>query len=604
MCGIAGLHGEFASKEIVLRMLETIKHRGRDDQGVFAEGHVGIGCNRLSIIDVAGGHQPLSNEEGTIWLVQNGEIYNYQALREALHNAGHRLQTQSDTEAIAHAYEEWGPDCFKHLKGIFAIALWDGTNHTLHLARDRVGIKPLYYAQAQGGLLFASEYKAILAAGLLDSLTVNQGMVDQLLEVGYPLEPETLLNEVHQVPPGSRLEVHGGNVREVAFWTPPGLSDYVPDESIVRNTLKDSVISQTITSDVPVGAFLSGGLDTSTVVAFASRVRPDGLKTFCMGFKEPTDEFKDARVVAETFGTEHHEIIVDASQAMEIFPRMVWHSEAPKVNLYSWFVNEAASKYVKVCLSGLGGDELFGGYPSSTRFGIARKISKYRRGPIPALSRFADLIPSRRVKYAGSLRTESLAYATLITALPRNEISPRVKDLTSHYFDKGASTFEQSMTRAEFHTKLPYDYLLVEDAMSMAHTLEVRVPLLHDDLLELMMPVAYRHNVNGTQGKRLLRAAVRDILPPRCLSKEKWGFSVNVFSWWKNSVREYAIKRIPDSNFLKANAPKWHDKITAKIQSTPEVRNSRWYSMAWIMLGLDYWSELFLEAQTPKAISP
>ena len=599
MCGIAGVYGPTASRDLTLRMLDSIKHRGRDDQGIYSDAGISLGCNRLSIIDIAGGHQPISTIKGDVWIVQNGEIYNHNELRLELEQAGHRFKSRSDTEVIAEAYKQWGSDCFSHLNGMFSVAIWDVANKGLHLARDRVGIKPLYYACVDGSVLFGSELKAILAAGLLTKPTINLGMVAELIEVGYPLEAETLLNEVHQLPPASRAKVGSGGLELSSFWQPPALYDSAPTVQRLKEALRESIVHQTITSDVPVGAFLSGGLDTSTVVAFASGVRSEPLKTFCMGFGEATDEFADAKVVAEKFGTDHHEIPVDASDAMKIFPRMVWHSEMPKINLYSWFVNEAASKYVKVCLSGLGGDELFAGYPTTSRFTVARKMTKLRRLG-PALSVLGH-VPNRYGRLLKSLNSESEAYATLVTGFPTQEVSPTVKKLVKPYFNSGRS-FEQEIVRAEFNQKLPFDYLLVEDAMSMAHTLEVRVPLLDDLLLQLMLPVPYEYDASASEGKRLLREAVKDILPAECLTKPKWGFSVDVFSWWKRSVREFAIKRVPDSKFLKDVAPKWHERVVEKIAQPPTVNNSRWYSMAWIMLGLDVWSDLFLNRQSPESV--
>jgi asparagine synthase (glutamine-hydrolysing) len=600
MCGIAGVYGSAAHGDIVMRMLEPIKHRGRDDQGTYSDAGISIGCNRLSIIDVEGGHQPVRTADGDVWIVQNGEIYNHNELREELHQAGHRFKTRSDTEVIAEAYRHWGADCFSHLNGMFALAIWDARNKTLHLARDRVGIKPLCYAFVDGNVLFGSELKAILEAGLVPTPTVNLDMVAQLIEVGYPLEAETLLNEVHQLPPASRVKISSAGIAVSTYWQMPGLSASAPSISQVKETLRQSIIRQTLTSDVPVGAFLSGGLDTSTVVAFASGVRSEPLKTFCMGFGEATDEFADARLVAEKFGTDHHEISVDASGAMKIFPEMIWHSEMPKVNLYSWFVNEAASKYVKVCLSGLGGDELFAGYPTSRRFRVARRMVKLRRlGPgLSILGR----VPNRYGRLLNSVRSESAAYATLVTGFPSEEVSPRVRELVKPYFNNHQQSFEQDIVLAEFSQKLPFDYLQVEDAMSMAHTLEVRVPLLDELLLQLMLPVPYEYEASPNEGKRLLRAAVRDILPARCLKKPKWGFSVDVFSWWKRSVREFAVNRIPESRFLKEVAPKWHKLIVKKITQSPNVEDSRWYSMGWIMLGLDVWSDLFLKRQNPESV--
>jgi asparagine synthase (glutamine-hydrolysing) len=595
MCGIAGIVGDDASRENLLKMLDTMKHRGHDDAGTFVDYQIALGCDRLSIVDVTGGHQPASNENGTVWAVLNGEVYNHREIRAELQQKGHQFNSLSDTEVLAHAYEEWSERSLQRIKGMFASAIWDGTKKTLVIARDKVGIKPLYYFRSGRTFAFASETKAMIAAGLADALTINPSAVAQILEVGYFLAPMSMFKEVEQLPPASFLSYDGDSASTSTYWEPPAYSDCAPPIQAVRNALKESIVSQTEISDVPVAAFLSGGLDTSTVVAFASRVRPEGLRTFCMGFGEQTDEFKDAKVVAETFGTDHHELLVDASQGMKLFPQMIWHSEMPKVNLYSWFVNEAASRFGKVCLSGLGGDELFCGYPTSSRFKRARQVSSLMRLPLTKqLANAASAIPSGKAKYSKALTDETLAYSTIATGFPPSEIDPSIPGDLKRYFP-GTSDFVQEMVRCEFHTKLPYDYLLVEDAMSMAHTLEVRVPLLDDRLLELMLGVPSKYQMTNNVGKMLLRQAMTGILPERCFTKPKWGFSVNVYSWWKNAVRDYAEKYIPESEVLKELGGKWHQKLVDVMRQSLDPSRTRWYAMGWTMVGLEFWHRIFVD---------
>jgi len=595
ICGIAGIAGDDASKKTLVKMLDTMKHRGHDDVGTHVDHRIALGCDRLAIVDIKGGHQPASNEDGTVWAVLNGEIYNHRKLRTELQQKSHRFNSLSDTEVLAHAYEEWGERLFSHLNGMFALAIWDGNKKTLLIARDRVGIKPLYYFRSGGTLAFSSEAKAILRADLTSSLTVNRSAVTQLLEVGYFLAPMSMFEEIQLLPPASFLCYDSGAVSTGTYWEPPAYVDYPPSIEAVRNTLRESVASQTETSDVPVAAFLSGGLDTSTVAAFATRVRPEGLRTFCMGFGEQTDEFNDARLVAEAFGTEHHELLVDASQAMKFYPQMIWHSEMPKVNLYSWFVNEAASKFGKVCMSGLGGDELFCGYPTSSRFKRARQASSLMKLPFTKkLASVAGTFPLRKTKYAEALTDETLAYSTILTGFPPSEIDPAIRSQVKQYF-AGTSDFVQGIVRCEFHTKLPYDYLLVEDAMSMAHTLEVRVPLLDDRLLELMLGVPSRYQMTDNVGKLLLRQAMTGILPERCFTKPKWGFSVDIYSWWKNAVRDYAEKYIPESEVLKELGGKWHQKLVEVMRQPLDPSRTRWYAMGWTMLGLELWHRIFVD---------
>jgi len=316
-----------------------------------------------------------------------------------------------------------------------------------------------------------------------------------------------------------------------------------------------------------------------------------------MGFGEHTDEFEDARLVADKFGTDHHELLIDASQAMQTFPRMIWHSEMPKVNLYSWFVNEAASKFGKVCLSGLGGDELFCGYPDTSRFRRARQVSRIMKLPfVKELAAVASIVPFERVRYAKALTDEALAYSAIITGFPPSEIHPAIPDQVRQYF-RGNVDFVQKMVRCEFHTKLPYDYLLVEDAMSMAHTLEVRVPLLDDLLLQLMLGVPSRYQMTNDSGKLLLRSAMKSMLPERCFEKPKWGFSVDIYSWWTTAVREYAERYLPGSNVLRKLTGEWYQKVLQKMRLPADPSRTRWYTMAWMMLGLELWHRIFIDEQ-------
>ena len=536
----------------------------------------------------------MSTDDDAVWAVLNGEIYNHRELRAILQESGHRFSSLSDTEVVAHAYKEWGDLSFARLDGMFAIAIWDANKRSLVLARDRVGIKPLYY-HAGATFGFASEAKAMLATDLIGTPTVNKSAVVQLLEVGYFLAPMSMLNEVNQLPPASYLTYTDGSATTKTYWTPPPYSNEIPSAETIRKTVRDSVVRQTETSDVPVTAFLSGGLDTSTVVAFASRVRPEGLRTFCMGFGENTDEFADAKLVAEAFATDHHELLVDASRAMTLFPKMIWHSEMPKVNLYSWFVNEAASKFGKVCLSGLGGDELFCGYPTSSRFKRARQVSSLMWLPlVKQLANAASAIPFGKAKYGKALTDETLTYSTIATGFPPSEIDPSIPGDLKRCFP-GTSDFFQEMVRCEFHTKLPYDYLLVEDAMSMAHTLEVRVPLLDDRLLELMLGVPSKYQMTNNVGKLLLRQAMTGILPERCFIKPKWGFSVDIYSWWKNAVRDYAEKYIPESEALKELGGKWHQKLVDVMRQPLDPSRTRWYTMGWTMVGLELWHRIFVD---------
>ena len=361
-------------------MIEIIHHRGPDDTGFYVDSNIGLANARLSIIDIEGGHQPIQNEDGTVHVTYNGEIYNYRQLRQELEVQGHSFRTKSDTEVIVHGYEEYGEGFLGKLNGMFAIALWDSKLRKLILARDRMGIKPLYYTIRKGTLLFASEIKAILQ--LPTSRTVSLESLHDVLNLGYIPGKGTLIEGISKLPPSSFLVFQNGIPRIETYWEPPSLDPTTDEDKLVselQSALEESIRDQLV-ADVPVGCFLSGGLDTSTIVAYASKASNQPLKTFCMGFGEETDEFQDARFIAERFGTDHHELTVDSSQAMKLYPKMIWHMEAPKYNLYPWFVCELVRKYVTVCLSGNGGDEVFGGYYA--RYQNALRIQKLTKNPL------------------------------------------------------------------------------------------------------------------------------------------------------------------------------------------------------------------------------
>ncbi len=406
-------------------MIEVLHHRGPDDTGFYLDTTVGLANARLSIIDIEGGHQPIHNENGTVHVTYNGEIYNYRQLRHELQQLGHEFRTQSDTEVIVHGYEQYGESFVSKLNGMFAIALWDSTKKKLILARDRMGIKPLYYLVKDEVLLFASEMKAILQAPI--ERTVDRQSLYTILNLGYIPGDRTLLQGIRKLPPSSYLVYQNNSVRIESYWGIPSVDVSANEGQLLEKleaALEESVRDQLV-ADVPVGCFLSGGLDTSVLVAYAAKASREPLKTFCMGFGEETDEFKDARLIAEHFGTDHHEITVDSSQAMKLYPKMIWHMEAPKYNLYPWFVCELVHKYVKVCLSGNGGDEVFGGYYA--RYQNALRIQELAKkglaGALKMPSRFLQAISQgmrtqNRFRVLQALGDNAAEYLILAGALP------------------------------------------------------------------------------------------------------------------------------------------------------------------------------------------
>lgn len=598
MCGIGGCLGSHAGHDLMKEMSELIKHRGPDDHGEFVDQGIGLFSDRLSIIDLQGGRQPIFNEDGSLAIVFNGEIYNFPELKQDLERRGHRFRTKTDTEVIVHGFEEFGPRIFSLLDGMFAIALWDLKHRRLVLARDRVGIKPLYYARTAGGdFVFCSEVKGILAHPQI-SVRVNTEGLYYLVSLYYIPFEQTLFSGIFKILPGFFYDSQTG--KSESYWTPPpSKPGYCPEIELVRDALEQSVTRQLI-SDVEVGSFLSGGLDTSTIVAFATKHYPRKLKTFCMGFGHEDDELDDAKRIAELFGTEHYGFTISDRATIELYPSMIWHSEQPKLNTYSWFVNQFARKYVKVCLSGLGGDELFFGYPTSSRYFAFQQAQKLMK--IPAASALSVFVGGKRKKVLASLGDRARTYLTTVSpvygSLDQKVINGDVtayreklrSRMNKQYFTNG-DQFVQQAVRAEFQTKLVDDFLSIDDAMCMAHSLENRVPLLDNQLVDLMLPVEYQYNYQNGMGKALLRKAMRDILPEDSFRKPKQGFSLNIVKWWPGELGEEIRRTVSDSSVVKQyfNASALKNLIPDAGESYATV------SLLWHVYAFHVWYGIFVE---------
>jgi asparagine synthase (glutamine-hydrolysing) len=589
-------------------MIDVLHHRGPDDTGFYVDDGIGLANARLSIIDLEGGHQPIHNEDGTIQVTYNGEIYNFQQMRKALESFGHKFYTQSDTEVIVHSYEQYGESFVGKLNGMFAIALWDSKSKKLILARDRMGIKPLYYALEKGKLLFASEIKAILQAPI--TREVDKEALFTILNVGYIPGDRTLLRDVRKLPPSSLLVFRNGSAKISTYWNIPALDATVGESIVVerlRSALEEAVQDQLV-ADVPIGCFLSGGLDTSCIVALAAKASTRPLKTFCMGFGEETDEFRDARAVADHFGTEHEELMVDSSLGMRLYPKMIWHMESPKYNLYPWFVCELVRKHVTVCLSGNGGDEVFGGY--FARYQNAVRIGNISKSPLAPLLRaagdlsqsiFNNLKVKNRFRVLSALGDGATEYAVLAGAFPESfnaglfRDRPGANQLRDHYstFFK-TSDFMQGLMNAELRTKLVDDLLSVDDTMSMAHSLELRVPLLDNRIVDVMCTVPWQLKYRpGTYGKLLLRKAVQDLLPQESLRKPKWGFSVNVSTWYNGELGELVKQILPESEVIR----KYFNEGTIRrlIERPFSPADRRYHVLLWQLLGFHFWHRMFID---------
>ena len=571
MCGIAGfvdadrieaggslpsrLEAEFG---LAHRMCEVIRHRGPDDEGIHVEPGVGLGMRRLSIIDLAGGRQPIHNETGTIWIVFNGEIYNFQELRAELEARGHVFATSSDTESIVHAYEEWGEDAFARLRGMFGLALWDRPNRTLLLARDRAGIKPLHYVERGGRLTFGSEIKSLLAAGAFEP-TLDLASLDHYLAFLYTPRDASIFEGVRKLPPGHFLRWKDGRVDVRQYWKVAATEPFRGDEreatEALERVLADAVRAHMV-SDVPLGAFLSGGVDSSAVVGFMARASSRPVQTFSIGFDDPQyDELEHARAVAQHFGTDHHEFVV-RPDALSILDRLVGHFDEPFADssaIPTWYVSEIARQHVTVVLSGDGGDELFGGYD---RYFPPPRVAQFDRIPVPGLRRLAAAawphlphgLPGKALlrhvskddlgRYIDSIalyqHDERLA---LFTPDVRARLTASAERTLSAHFDRFATLPHHSqMMRFDFETYLPEDVLTKVDRMSMAHSIESRVPLLDNEVIDFAASLPAHFKIHGKSRKHVLKEVLRPMLPPSIVDRRKQGFGIPLGAWFRGGL--------------------------------------------------------------------
>jgi asparagine synthase (glutamine-hydrolysing) len=566
MCGICGLvSGERAPDvEAVARMSGPLVHRGPDDDGLFCEGPAALAARRLSIIDLAHGHQPIENEDGSAVVVQNGEIYNHRELRRELEGHGHRFATGCDTEVLVHAYEQWGDAFLERLRGMFAIALWDKRRRRLLLARDRFGIKPLYYRRLGGELSFASELKAMLGQPGF-SREIDPDAVAAYLAFNSIPAPLTIFKEARKLPPGHLLAWEGGAV-ELRRFARPGP---VPAAEVrrgseadlaaeLREILDDSIRAHLV-ADVPVGVLLSGGVDSGGLAALASRHLSEPLRTFSIGFEEDGfDELSRARLVADRYGTDHHELVV-RPDAVELLPKLVEAFDEPfgdSSALPTYLVSELAVGEVKVALSGEGGDELFGGYYTYVADLLARRV-----GRLAALARpLAEALPSRTDRVGFDYKAKRFARAAALPPLERHHgwkeifsAGTRADLAGAHaspwdpldlYRERYAETEGAEplarMQDLDLGIYMVDDLLVKTDRLSMAHSLELRVPFLDPEVADFAFSLPRSMKVRGFAKKRLLRSALEPLLPREIVHGRKQGFSIPIASWLRGPLQPFA----------------------------------------------------------------
>ncbi|MBS7657492.1 asparagine synthase (glutamine-hydrolyzing) [Candidatus Bathyarchaeota archaeon] len=583
MCGICGKiifdDSSIVDASLIASMMDTIRHRGPDDEGVYFDSQIGLGHRRLSIIDLQTGHQPLSNEDGSVWIVFNGEIYNHQELINTLKTRGHIFKTKSDTEVIVHLYEEYSESCIEQLRGMFAFAIWDRNKKRLILARDRVGIKPLYYWKSSNSLVFASEIKAILEDPSV-TREINFNMIDRFLSFFFMPGEETILRGIYKLLPGHYLVCQNGKIDIHEYWDLKFSEDQMSlrEAEIRFLELLDETLRLHMISDVPVGFLLSGGIDSTAMLAFAAGKSIFPLSSYTLGFSKAViaDERPYAKLAAERYGSEHHEMTITSKEFIEFMPKYVWHMEEPvcepqAVALY--YVSKMASHYVKVLISGEGGDEAFGGYTIYRNINWLEHLKKIF-GPMnkiikKSLIEINHLFKSQKVgKYAPLLDIPFDSYYFSRTSNPFRFFNSHIQDIYTKdfllqinknyslgnikkYFEKGnRNSFVNRMLYIDTKTSLPDDLLLKADKMTMANSLELRVPFLDHKLLEFAASLPSNYKVRGINTKYLPKKALKNQLPNAILRRRKAGFPVPYESWLQTELSSWVDDILLDSRTL------------------------------------------------------
>lgn len=641
MCGINGIalsprRGSAVSEAILARMRDILRHRGPDDAGLFIEGPVGLAHRRLSIVDVASGHQPMSNEDESLQIVFNGEIYNHADYRSNLEARGHVFATRSDTETILHLYEEYGVRCVDHLRGMFAFAIWDRLAKELFIARDRLGVKPLYYVHTDdGSLFFASEIKALLAANALRP-ELNHAALPDYLANRATCDDTTLFAGVRRLPPGHTLLWKDGKVDIQCFWDvhpgdavenhPQSTDKYVNDW---RDLFQTSVKLR-LMADVPLGMFLSGGIDSSAIAAVMSRLVSDPIKTFSVAFNVPeANELDYARLVARAFHTDHHEIMVEPADFAAALPHLIWHEDEPLAHSASvalYFVSQLAQRYVKVVLTGEGSDELLAGY-----YRYRTTLLNLSAGRI--YHRFSTDGIRRLVRGMAS----GLAPDALRRKLPRTFLW-RPPDVESLYFDNFAvfphhmqrdlfsmdcweqiehanpyagmrrhfdaypsATLLQRLLYADLKTYL-HELLMKQDQMSMAASIESRVPFLDHKLVEFSTALPDRLKLHGWTTKYVLREAMKSLLPETILKRPKMGFPVPLGRWFRGAFRPLLDEFVVGERAVARGLfqPDFLQRLVQEHSMGAADHTER----LWTLLNFEMWQRIFLDGESPQGALP
>ncbi len=633
MCGIHGIYrfdGQEVTPSLLSAMGNVTTHRGPDDEGMHIEGRCGIAMRRLSIIDLAGGHQPISNADDSLWLVCNGEIYNYRELRAELQAQGYRFKTGSDSEVLLHLYDAMGDDFVHRLNGMFDFALWDARRKRLLIGRDRIGVKPLYVMQDGARLAFATEAKALLALpGARTEL--DHSVLAGYLQLGYVAAPGCIFKGIRKLPPATLLAVEDGKVREWRYWRLPSRIERGVSESDwierVRARLDESVRMQMV-SDVPIGAFLSGGVDSSAVVGFMAKHSQQPIRTYAIGFEGGEaenlyNELPYAQRVAKLFNTQHREIVVKPD-VVGLLPKLLWHMDEPLSDtafITTYLVSEFARQDVKVILSGVGGDELFGGYRRylgghyAQRYGRLpgwlRSSAGFVASHLPADRHSGWLNHLRLAK--GFIASAGMApderYRSYLQILDRQTVSALLRNpgaagddpLAAAMRDAGNEDDLNRMFAIDAETQLPDDLLLLTDKMSMAVSLECRVPLLDHELVELAASIPAELKVRNGRLKHLLKQSLADLLPADILDRKKRGFGTPMGAWLKRELAP-VLQRLLSAEVVERRGL-FHYPVVERLMADHAANRVDGTDSLLALMNLEIWSRIYLDQRNPADVA-
>jgi asparagine synthase (glutamine-hydrolysing) len=607
MCGICGIVGA-EEKEVLRKMSETIVHRGPDDHGFYFDESVSLANRRLSIIDLSTGKQPIHNEDETIWITYNGEVFNFMELKLDLEKKGHRFYTNTDTETIVHLYEEYGDRCAEKLRGMFAFAIWDSKNKKIILVRDRMGIKPLYYTLVSGKLIFGSEMKTILTHPEVRR-KINENSLYYFLRIGFFPDPETIFSGIYQLLPGHILSFQNGKIRIRKYWDVQIRVSLKSEQYFAKKLLEilEESVKLRLISDVPLGLYLSGGIDSTTMLAVMKKYSDSAVKTFTIGFGSESDELKDARFVADYFGSDHTEIIEEGKNILKAFPRIIWHFDEPtRITTPLFFLSTVAKKKVTVVLQGLGGDELFAGYRRHNIFTYKKFIPKslqFAKNVVQYIPVFKTV--KKAILAVGSTKTEEEFYIAI-----RNTLTPdEEREIFQNNFLKGKKKlheffkpyFRQIRSKdlldkillLELKTNLPFDLLKITDRETMAASVEARVPMIDHKLVEFSFTIPSRLKLNKGVSKYILKKAVKDLVPKEVMTKRKQGLTLEPSTWF-GEFKDFAEQILDESEIKKEKYFNYgfiENLLTKKFNSKYE--NS--YQRLWRILSFEVWKKMYID---------